>query len=158
MCYTPVNSAETNDPEHSVEEEFKPATGSTPESRVPSSLLDSSTSHMAVYDDPYGAIEHLSPPPAVRVPPMPPLPSHILEGRTLLNKYKTLRQARRARQSADHEARKPSKRYATDGGVCLSGGRTSAQTIATIGSAQSKRSEDTVQTCSTMPPPYGVYS
>ncbi|GJE93032.1 hypothetical protein PsYK624_091910 [Phanerochaete sordida] len=153
--YTPLSDADAEDTTSPAKDDAKSEPGSKPASRAPSSLLDSSTSHMAVYDDPYGAPAPPTP------PPMPPLPSHVLDAHALRDKYATMRQARRARRSVSRgsrrEVREPGKRYATDGGVRLAGGRTSAGTVATVDSTRSQRSAETVQTSSTMPPPYAVY-
>lgn len=166
--YAAVRVADVEEPPTpAIRQEAETETIDVTQSRAASSLLDSSTSHMAVYEDPF-----VDPaPPDPPIPPVPPLPSHIQEGRAILEKYSRARAAR-PRPAAPgetpgdspgdnpggemqahnrQEARQSGRRYATDGGVRLAGGRESALTERTMSD------EHSVQTSSTMPPPYAEY-
>ncbi|EKM57359.1 uncharacterized protein PHACADRAFT_255074 [Phanerochaete carnosa HHB-10118-sp] len=144
-----------------MEKDARPQTVDISESRTASLLpLGSSVSHIAVYGDPFSDAAP-SAPSKSSTPPIPRLPSHILEGRAALEKYsrvgRTIRRAqrleaqRKEQMANQQEARQSGTRYATDGGVRLAGGRDSSGTMKTVPDAHSMHSS------STMPPPYAEY-
>lgn len=156
--YYAVKIADEEEWQSPAEKDARPSqTNDITGSRAASPLLGSSTSRIAVYDDPFSDAAPSAPP----VSPIPPLPSHVLEGRAVLEKYsrvgRTIRRAQRreARREVQvpsrQEARQSRTRYAADGGVRLAGGRDSSGTTGTVPDGHSMHSS------STMPPPYADY-
>lgn len=163
--YAAIHVADVEEPLTSAgRQEAETDTADVTHSRAASSLLDSSTSHIAVYEDPF----HDPAPPDPPIPPVPPLPSRVLEGRAILEKHSRAIRAARPRPTAPRdspedssrdkvqahnrqEARQSGKRYAADGGISLARGRESTHTVRTVPDAHSMHSS------STMPPPYAEY-